>query len=140
MFQDMAWKDFQALQDSQDLLDPLDLRAQPALLMVPAPAPLEYPGILVPEGSPGTRGTKASEVILGTAPVSEGAPRGRSDFLEFQEVTAVLGSLVERGKLVILVPLVLEESKDLLVGPVREGSSAVKERRGRPSTPTSVWG
>lgn len=135
-FLGMVQKGFPVPQDSQDPLDLLDLRAQPVLLTGRPPAPPGHLGLLAPEESPVTPDTKASEVILGTVPASEGALLGYLGCLESQEVTAVLASLVERGNLVTVVPLVLVVSRDLLVGLVREVSLVVKERRGRLSTLT----
>lgn len=101
----MALKDSQAPLDSLDLLALLDLRVPRVLLKVQPLVSLDSLEPLAPEESRVTQDSKASEVTLGTAAVSEEAHQGCVGYLELQEPMATPGSLDERVSLVTVVHL-----------------------------------
>lgn len=150
----MAPKDSQAPLDFLELLAPSDL---PVLLACPLnPASSILSGLSglkdhkqatldlldhpAPRDHRVTLASKALEVTLETAPVSEEAPRGCPGYRDPPEPTASPAFQDERASPVTPAHPVWVLSQARLVVLEREASLVARERKALPSFPTLVWG
>lgn len=135
----MAPKESQAPQDSLDPPALVDLLALLVVRQGQELVTLDSLGRLVPEDLRVTEDSQGPEGLPVTVPVVEEAPQGTKGYLVLQEPMAALVSLGEKVKLVTLDPPALTVFRDLLVVLVLVAPTAVKEKRGRLTTPTWVW-